>query len=790
MSNYIQFGMLSLVGMALIVIVSITIENVIDSLDEILVPCQHGTKFINGKCDCSASPFSGQYCENCTCAHGYCLLGGGTTPTTSVYGCKCDLGTKFWGLYCDQCNTKNSKVEVNQGLPDKSLSLSECQLYASVNGKTFNNYFQNPNYVRTECESNPKGCYIDSNNTIWFNDCYSDQNVVECNKPVSTDYYRCIQKSGNCTGNCSSPFYGPLCNKLCFADVTFESLSNSSLSNDPYKSILCSQTSFYGGFCDVCNGHGTCGGNGCDCDENWYNNGLNKCSMTCGSVNGKLCNGHGACVLYGNKPSCSCAIGWKGELCDIPCPGMLESYLPCSNVGLCKFDRDTEETSCECSPKFRGDKCQIECPGVHVACNGHGTCNNIGQCICDTSPVIWNGNSCNCSSPITCNGHGFCEDGKCTCDFEYEPFNNCLECRQHFYGSSCQFTCNPNGPLPDIQVLKSQPTIEKYKITVRLDNLEIYDGVTKILGNKTIFTYMNNFLKITNTETDNDLIIGDVALHKTTYSLTTTEGTFILIKGVKILHEGSEGWIQINNYGPWIDQENNIGCYENGVCMVENFNLKTEKIKCKCNDNFIQKYFDGFFASYSAKYSEEDYCNACEPGHFPSIDIFNNPDNKNHLDNIQIFVECQLECNVHSCNNFGICNENFGIPGEQLCICDGNVKDSSYCTECNEYWYPSIIAKGQPACNVFCNAATTCNGNGVCNDEGLCNCNEGYTGNECQIKCLINGLECSGHGKCVTDKLEFLLEHEISSNTLYKCKCDPQNEVEDQVAHCFYTHNH
>ena len=774
MINYIQFGMLSLIGMALIVISSITIENIINSLDKMLIPCQHGTKYVNDECLCAGTPFTGQYCETCTCQNGFCLAGGGTTPTSSVYGCKCDTGTKYWGSFCQKCNTKDNKIQVEEGLPDLSLDIHECELYATNNNYNFNTYFQN-NPDTNLCDTNPQGCYVVGNN-VYFNGCGTKD--IECNRPDISEEYKCIQMGSNCTGNCSSPFFGTLCEKVCFPDVTYES----TFSNTSGDSAICAITRESGGFCDVCNGHGTCGGNGCECFENWYSNGLNKCSMTCGTVNDKTCNGQGACVLYGNKPYCSCTYGWKGELCDIPCPGVLDTNVPCSNNGLCTFDRDTEETSCECNQKFRGEFCEIECPGDTIACNGHGVCNEVGQCTCDISPVIWSGNACNCSSPISCNGHGFCEDGMCKCDFEYEPANNCLDCKKHFFGSTCQFTCNPNGPLPNIEVKPSQPTIEKYKITIRLDSLEVYDGTTKLVGNKNIFTYTNNFLTVATTESDNDLIIGDVATYKTTYSLTQTTGTFILIKGVQILHEGSTGWIQLNNYGPWIGQENNIGCYENGVCLVENFGLSTEGVKCKCNENSVQKYFDGLFAFYSSSYSQEEYCKTCEPGFFPSVAIFNDPPNKNNLDGLQIFVECQLECNAHSCNNYGICNENFGIPGQHLCDCDGNVKDSSYCTECEDDWYPSTITAGQPACNVYCNAATTCNGNGECNDEGLCICNEGYTGNECQIKCLINGVECSGHGKCITDELEFLLEHEISTNTLYKCRCDPQNEVQDQPA--------
>ena len=195
---------------------------------------------------------------------------------------------------------------------------------------------------------------------------------------------------------------------------------------------------------------------------------------------------------------------------------MLENGEACNNGGVCLFDIDTETTSCECNQKFRGENCEIECPGKHLACDGHGTCNEIGECTCDVFPIKWEGEACNCSTPVTCNGHGFCkENGECQCEFEYDPANYCLECRKHFYGSECQFTCNPNGPLPEIELLDDEPTHNQYAIGIHLDpTFAVYDGLTKKTNTMYVYRYTNNFFKlITETNTNFDQVVASANEH-------------------------------------------------------------------------------------------------------------------------------------------------------------------------------------------------------------------------------------------------------------------------------------
>ena len=578
--SFVKYGIFSIVGIVVVVLLSITVEYAIESIDSMIVPCQHGTTYVNNKCSCVGSPFDGKYCDNCICDRGYCVLGEGTTKSTSDYGCKCLTGTKIWGRLCDKCNTIDNATE--------------------------------------------------------------------------------------CKGNCTEPYYGSMCNKVCFEEVNYW---NSTRSNATGNDKICGDIRRAGGSCAPCNGHGTCGGDGCICDEHWYDDGPNKCSLTCPSIDGNMCNNQGSCVLFGNKPGCLCAFGWRGEVCDIPCPGVLETGKGCYGHGICNVDFDTREATCDCNQKFRGDSCQYECPGDIVACSGHGICNDLGVCSCES---LFEGPACNCSGPISCSNRGVCNNGVCKCDGNFGG-SYCQKCKETYFGTECNFFCDPSGPFID---------------------------------------------------------------------------------------------------------KDRIGCNDNGKCTVTHVGSINEGITCTCNVNEKTIFDDGAVNVYSSVYSTDAYCSACEPGYFPSIDIF-----KEHgasLVSKGIHVECQVFCTSATCNNIGSCNEDYGIPGEVLCTCPGNINDASFCTECDDNWYPATIQL-EGACTKYCVAETTCNGNGVCNEDGNCVCNEGYTGTECEINCQSeDGTECGGHGKCVTTMLQLVLEHELEPGTRYRCECDPQDDYSEE----------
>ena len=94
-----QLLIVALVGAAVIVLISLGLESVINNLDDMLVPCQHGTSYnkATASCNCMNTPFTGKYCGECDCSHGQCMIGGTTPKAGSLYGCRCPIATKRLG---------------------------------------------------------------------------------------------------------------------------------------------------------------------------------------------------------------------------------------------------------------------------------------------------------------------------------------------------------------------------------------------------------------------------------------------------------------------------------------------------------------------------------------------------------------------------------------------------------------------------------------------------------------------------------------------------------------------
>ena len=89
---------------------------------------------------------------------------------------------------------------------------------------------------------------------------------------------------------------------------------------------------------------------------------------------------------------------------------------------LVDYESVPASTKCECTGNWRGEACDVYCPGTGEACSGHGICeivNNTGSCKCDTSTVTWTGVACNCSDTLTCNSRGTCVSGNCACSGNY-----------------------------------------------------------------------------------------------------------------------------------------------------------------------------------------------------------------------------------------------------------------------------------------------------------------------------------------------------------------------------------
>ena len=578
-----QYGVFTFLGAAIILLLSFVVEKGIKQVDDMLIPCQHGTSYVQGKCRCDGTPFNGTYCSNCKCEYGSCSTDPTTPFSNSDYGCRCPTQSKRFGFLCDLCNTVDEE----------------------------------------------------------------------------------------CKGQCKPEFFGSRCERICYADIAYD--NNNSVCNTMRSS---------GGTCNTCHGHGTCNDGFCDCDENWFDDGRRECVKTCPGT--PICSGHGTCKLYGDTPGCLCENGWNGPKCDIACPGMLTTGVPCNLRGICNVDFDTNTASCECNEKFRGPDCSIECPGDVVACNGHGTCDDSGVCTCQTN-VKWSLPSCKCSDELTCNAKGTCNaQEQCEC-FGNNGGQHCLECKDNWHGDNCDLYCSP---------------YVKANTSDKVDQL--------------------------------------------------------------------------------------FGCYGHGTCLP-----RDGAMQCTCNLDVTKRInVDGAVNDYTSFYDPEMNCGECLDNYFPKqwvVDAYGMPD--------EYTVPCEGECLPYTCNNRGVCNHNYGVPGELLCKCDiPHLDDASFCTECEANWYPLDFGRTS-FCNRYCVASgalptecdgsidcVSCNGHGTCTDEGDCLCTGGYTGDQCQILCTSsNGQVCGGHGTCESNEIQQLMEHEFRAEggiPLFSCTCDPQDPVD------------
>ena len=124
----LKYPLVSLAACGIVVLIAMGVDEAINNLDKMLIPCQHGTTYTSrGDCSCIDTPFIGKYCGVCNCVTGYCTIGGTTPRITSDYGCKCPERSKFFGFLCDQCNTKNITYDETFTTPVINGCTGECK---------------------------------------------------------------------------------------------------------------------------------------------------------------------------------------------------------------------------------------------------------------------------------------------------------------------------------------------------------------------------------------------------------------------------------------------------------------------------------------------------------------------------------------------------------------------------------------------------------------------------------------------------------------------------------------
>ena len=65
-----QFGIYATTTTIAVGVFAYLVLQFADYVDELTVPCQHSTDIVDGKCSCTGTPFTGEYCQTDGCVNG------------------------------------------------------------------------------------------------------------------------------------------------------------------------------------------------------------------------------------------------------------------------------------------------------------------------------------------------------------------------------------------------------------------------------------------------------------------------------------------------------------------------------------------------------------------------------------------------------------------------------------------------------------------------------------------------------------------------------------------------
>ena len=582
------YGFCMLFAAALVGLFAMSIDYFVVSINNIIVPCQHDSIWINGKCVCENTKgiFGGEFCETCQCEHlGLCRMSRDGAVDTR-WGCQCPNHQKWVGIICNKCYTRSATTDTCVG---------DCLEH----------------HYGSKC------------NTFCQPDTLSALDSTKCAEiTAGGGVCNACNGHGSCTttGSCDcDPGY-----------FTARDGSQCTLSCDN-----CPQDR------GVCQSIG--GSLQCVCNNNYFGT---NCEQSCGSSNNLPCSGHGSCQISNERGlECVCNPHYIGDDCSTVCPGRMELSSPCSGHGTCEFDtivsdQDSPLAKCVCESPWS----TFDCGCVdEYTCNGHGTCNpnydgtnNICDCLDDDDPHRhyggqhcercqdnWWGSRCqlycdphgptstnNVDNEVGCNGHGSCiinnkaavETITCECQSNYESKNQCAECKETYYPKV--HTYNSTGFVMGRLIIP--PGAEHCSVPCSRDNECHSKGMCNTNydttnaqcecdqnGKKKQFDTLDSDIGCSACKPNwypNDL--SDSATRCTRYCAAT--GTLDKLDNLNIIRFGTDLTLQndvvaqqvctstVDNDGPYQVNPNCHVCSNNGVCDSEG--------ACSCNDGTTGSY--------------------------------------------------------------------------------------------------------------------------------------------------------------------------------------------------------
>lgn len=546
----------------------------------------------------------------------------------------------------------------------------------------------------------------------------------------------------------------------------------------PWDGTYCSDcTCENDGVCDQINVNVPFSGTlwGCRCPDNWLGSLCDLC--TSNKTSDGRCAGQCLEGYYGSKCEKTCVedatfedmltneIGAYDNAVDLWTAG--GEVKACSGHGSC--DTATGECKCHLPTWFPSADGRSDCARTCVSnsngvlCNGHGACTNIDNvvgCVCEYGWHLESGCSLPCpGSDIhwidePCAGHGICdsENGLPACS-----------CLNLYLGDACQFKC-PTNEEGDASVACNGHGICSVDDSPPFSRA-VCKCATGWVGKSCQCNAAQTCSGHGECNKDGNCVCDE---------FWTGQRCNACVRG----RYGSQCSLQCNERRAVTYSADNIGCNSRGVCAVQNFARADESVVCGCAGNF----------------DSETYCRDCKEFYYPKIGESGLESPEEDAD-----VACKAFANRATCNYAGEPHKGFSSPSltEPPCECDQPFVDGySFCTVCKDTFYPDGGDMSDPSkCSKRCvdepDEATwypdvftlVCKNNGVCDPTGdFCVCPDGYSGKDCAIACG-GDTPCSGHGVCVSNKLQQFMSAEVknsvSGGTSHRCQCDPQPPMDD-----------